>query len=122
MKEGMAASPFFMSIHNRFSTRISKPALTSIKEFIQKADRYLQIGPAKVSVTLANIEEGLWKYVTTSSQYETWLTNAEESGILPVFREPAEVYNNIKGGFGIFASYNCTDSLIVKIDTEPTIQ
>ncbi|GAA4430722.1 hypothetical protein GCM10023091_00350 [Ravibacter arvi] len=58
----------------------------------------------------------------TSSQYDTWLTNAEESGILPVFKEPVDVSNNIKGGFGIFASYNCTDSLIVKIDAEPAVK
>ena len=77
------------------------------------------MGPAKASFTLANFEESLWKYIRTSSQYDTWLTNAEESSILPVFKEPVDVSNNIKGGFGIFASYNCTDSLIVKIDVEP---
>lgn len=72
-------------------------------------------GPTKVSFTLANIDESVWKYEKTSDKYESWLSNAEESSIIPVFQEPAQIYNNIEGGFGIFASYNPTDSLIKTI-------
>jgi hypothetical protein len=72
--------------------------------------------PAKVSFTLANMEESIWSYQKTSDMYESWLSNAEESSIIPIFREPAQVYNNIIGGFGIFASYNCTDSLRLTIE------
>lgn len=75
-------------------------------------------GPAKVSFTLANMEESVWKYEKTSEKYGNWLSNAEESSIIPVFREPAQVYNNIEGGFGIFASYNPTDSLKITIDPD----
>jgi hypothetical protein len=72
-------------------------------------------GPAKVNFTLANMEESIWKYEKTFAKYDSWLSNAEESSIIPVFTEPAQVYSNITGGFGIFASFNSTDSLTITI-------
>jgi hypothetical protein len=69
-------------------------------------------GTAKFSFILANVEEGWWKYHVTIGDYQNWLANAEEPTIIPTFREPGEVYNNIKGGFGLFTCYNPSDSLI----------
>lgn len=74
-------------------------------------------GRSTVSFTLANMEDKTWKYEKTYSKYQSWLSNAQEPSIIPVFREPIDVYNNIEGGFGIFASFNCTDSLKVVVNT-----
>lgn len=61
-----------------------------------------------IVVLLKSINEDYYKYL--NSRYL-----ADKSGNNP-FTEPLKVYNNIKGGVGIFAAYNLAVDSIIKVD------
>lgn len=62
--------------------------------------------PFELSVILANVEESLFRYYRSYWVHHDWEINTEN--LFPDFREPAQIYSNVNGGVGLFASINCS--------------
>ena len=90
---------FADDIYNGKTIRITKDAYFFVyRTYSDEKDSQMTVDSLIIDYSLYNIDRQLYLYLQTAN------SNQLSSGFFSLFAEPVQVYTNIEGGMGIFAS------------------